>query len=316
MISEGSTIDVLLSTFNGENYIEDQINSILPQLKPGSKLIIRDDGSKDCTVGILKSFAEKSEYVHLLETSENIGVVRSFSHLMRNSTAQYIFFCDQDDVWAPSKLETFVGHLAKLEKIGEPEVITPCLIYSEMDCINDDGLLFNQRYSSMHGVKLEDNSLDKLILQNVVTGAACAVNRQLKELALIGCDKGYLHDWWFGLCATTFGRIEVVSTPLTKYRVHANNVVGANTDSYKRFFRWGGARSIKRRVRQSLDRSQSQCRNFVEVYGDKMNAKDLQLCEGFVNLPSRSFFSRRFWLFRNDVAYSSWKRNIALYLYV
>lgn len=104
---------ILMSTYNGEKYIEEQLESLLNQTYSDIKIFIRDDGSKDRTKEIIKQFLQKSKNIFLIE-GENIGFINSFFELLNISdTADYYAYCDQDDVWMEDKIERAVKFLEK-----------------------------------------------------------------------------------------------------------------------------------------------------------------------------------------------------------
>ncbi len=109
------TVIILLSTYNGEKYIEEQLQSIFAQTHwPNCKLFVRDDGSKDGTVSVLKKYEKQGMLA--LECGENIGFVRSFFWLINNApVADYYSFADQDDVWNADKVERAVKMLEDAE---------------------------------------------------------------------------------------------------------------------------------------------------------------------------------------------------------
>ena len=108
-------VNVLLSAYNGEKYIREQIESILAQTYPNIELIIRDDGSKDRTVEILKEYEQRYENINVV-LEKNIGVTASFFSLIEKSNSDNIAFADQDDIWLPQKIEVAVQKLEKREK--------------------------------------------------------------------------------------------------------------------------------------------------------------------------------------------------------
>ncbi|EEY35290.1 glycosyltransferase, partial [Pseudoleptotrichia goodfellowii] len=99
-------IDILLATYNGEKYLEEQLYSILNQSYPNINLLIRDDGSKDKTVDIIKKYAQKDERIKFIEDDlGNLGFLKNFEKLLEHSEENYIMFSDQDDIWNPDKIE-------------------------------------------------------------------------------------------------------------------------------------------------------------------------------------------------------------------
>ncbi len=100
-------VNILMSTYNGQQFLAEQIRSIQEQSYIDWTLFIRDDGSSDRTREIIKDFVEQDQRIHFIdvETDENLGVIKSFHRLVHYDTADFYFFSDQDDVWLPNKLE-------------------------------------------------------------------------------------------------------------------------------------------------------------------------------------------------------------------
>ena len=107
-------VAVLLSTYNGEKYVGAQIHSILTQTYKNLVLVVRDDGSKDKTVKIVKEFMENNSNIKLVE-GKNLGFIKSFFELLKYEDADYYAFADQDDIWLPNKISLAVESLNKLE---------------------------------------------------------------------------------------------------------------------------------------------------------------------------------------------------------
>src|SRR5437870_3906176 len=124
-------IDVLMSTYNGEEFLRPQLDSILAQDFPEIKLIVRDDGSKDSTKAILNEYAERDDRIVIItDTLGNLGAFASFMKLVEASTAPYFMFADQDDVWLPEKASTM---LAKTTELADKHGIdTPIVVFSDL----------------------------------------------------------------------------------------------------------------------------------------------------------------------------------------
>ena len=102
-------VDILMATYNGAAFVEEQVRSIIQQTFTNWRLLIHDDGSIDATMDILHRLAEEDNRIVLIEDGmQHFGVARNFIHLVALSTAPYCMFCDQDDVWQPNKVEKMV----------------------------------------------------------------------------------------------------------------------------------------------------------------------------------------------------------------
>ena len=107
-------VAVIMSTYNGEKFIREQLDSILNQSYKNIELIVRDDGSKDKTVEIVKEYQAKHKNIKLFE-GQNLGFVKSFFELLKLAEADYYAYADQDDIWIENKIELAVNSLNKLD---------------------------------------------------------------------------------------------------------------------------------------------------------------------------------------------------------
>ena len=138
------TVCVLLSTYNGEKYLREQIESLLSQI--GVKIIIvaRDDGSHDDTISILAEYEKKITYFHYL-VGENVGPAQSFFMLMQQAPkADYYAFCDQDDVWDKDKLIIAVDMLEK------ESPVTPNMYYSNLRIVDQNLTFYRFSHEKPH----------------------------------------------------------------------------------------------------------------------------------------------------------------------
>ena len=212
------TVQVLLSTYNGERYINEQIKSILSQKDVDVHLLIRDDGSKDKTVDIIEEYGSKR--IQIIRES-NVGCTRSFLKLLSFAgNYDYYAFSDQDDVWDEDKLA--IG----INRIKEYEVPA---IYSSNTRLVDSNL---QPLKTITRSAKAD--LGSAIIKNYVSGCTAIFNYKLMQL-LKEYDPAEdipFHDWWVNLVALANGGISVYdSVPHISYRQHDNNTVGA-ADSF------------------------------------------------------------------------------------
>ena len=128
-------IDILLATYNGSKYLHEQLDSILNQSYGNINVIIRDDGSSDNTVMIIKEYEQKDSRVRLLNDNlGNLGFVRNFEELMKNSTSEYLMFSDQDDIWYNNKVETSYTRIKAIEETNGKSC--PILVHTNSKIMN------------------------------------------------------------------------------------------------------------------------------------------------------------------------------------
>lgn len=221
-------IDILLATYNGEKYLEEQLESIINQTFKEWKLYIRDDGSKDKTNEILKKYREKDKRIEILKDGlGNIGVAKNFEILMKNSTAEYIMFCDQDDVWKNQKMKTLYEiAIKKQEDI-------PFMICSNVEVVDEK---LNFLYKTNFSIK-SSNIKDYLFQKGGQQGASFIINKALLKMTTPFPEKTWMHDQLLTLNACLFGKIYFCDEYLMLYRQHANNVLGSKEDIFSKLSR-------------------------------------------------------------------------------
>ena len=227
---EGKLV-ILMATYNGSAYLSDQIASIIAQSYTGWTLLIRDDGSTDGTLDLIRDFACRDSRINILSDEQGKkGASGNFNALLLsafNSDAAYFLLSDQDDVWAENKIEEQTHLIEELE-LKYPD--KPILIHSDLSVVDESLVNIHGSFMRYQGIHHEGaNSLDVLLTQNFVTGCTVMINRQLLDAALPTPEEVLMHDWWLALCAAVYGRIEYIDKPLVKYRQHDSNEVGAKS---------------------------------------------------------------------------------------
>ncbi len=225
-------ISILLSTYNGERYLAEQIDSILAQDYQDWRLYVRDDGSSDGTKALLQGYLSCDERISILEDGENVGVKASFERLLaRCSAGDYWMFADQDDVWLPNKLSTLlvVMQAAENQHVGKAVVVHSDLRLVD-EKLHEIAPSF-WTYANIHPETVDHNKY-YLAIANSVTGCAMMFNREARDVSLPFAPYAALHDAWIPLAVLDKdGVIVPVYQPLVLYRQHAENVVGA--EKYK-----------------------------------------------------------------------------------
>ena len=212
-------VQVLMSTYNGEKYLKEQIDSILAQTGIEVHLLARDDGSTDRTLEILKSYPD----IEVLE-GRNVGVTKSFLELIRLAGEyDYYSFADQDDVWDTDKLEVAVDKLAEYE--------CPAIYSGNTRLV--DGELNYIKNETLKPI----TTLGSAIAKNYVTGCTTVFNAELiKFLKMYESRNSVCHDWWANLVCLAVGGISIYDyEPHMSYRQHGNNVVSGNSGFLKKW---------------------------------------------------------------------------------
>ena len=224
-------IDILLSTYNSEKYLMQQIESFFNQTYTNWRLIIRDDGSTD---GTLKLLIELDKTYHdkiTIYYGDNIGVIKSFEWLLAKSEAEYIIFSDHDDVWLLNKIEDTMQKMRDME-VNYPE--KPLLVFTDLKVVNEDLKLINESFwgYSRFDVKLS-TKFNYLGVCNCITGCTVMINKNAKEICLPFSEKARMHDSWIALKVSKYGVIGYLDKPTILYRQHDKNQLGAK-EGYKK----------------------------------------------------------------------------------
>lgn len=238
-------VAILLSTYNGEKYLKEQLDSILAQTYTNFELIIRDDGSKDNTVKIIKEYIEKTDKEITLIEGKNLGFIKSFFDLLKRGNADYYAYADQDDIWLPNKIELAVNSLNKLDDR------VPNMAFSNVDYY-DTEMNFIGKGDSKNKKPSFLNSLYECINQ----GMTMVINKKAREYIIDNIpEKCFFHDWWTYMICTAFGNVVQDDVVTVKYRRAKTNatVEGQGTITLliwriKKLLLGDGMKDIKKQI--------------------------------------------------------------------
>lgn len=219
-------VSVAMAVYNGEKYINEQIDSILNQLCDEDELVISYNKSTDSTWEIIKEYEKNDKRVKCLFCSSN-GFVSNFNNAILNTNGDIIFLADQDDVWNEKKIECV------LRVFMEKDVIMVMHNYEQIDASGGiiPGDLFARRNAR--------SGLIKNFIKNCYQGCCMAFKRELVRMICPIPVEVAMHDQWIGLCAEYVGSTEFVNRNLISYRRHNNNVTANRLNMYDKIkYRW------------------------------------------------------------------------------
>lgn len=206
-------VSIAMATYNGDKYLQKQLDSIVNQTYANLEIIICDDCSYDSTVEIIRNYMKVDKRIQLYLNENNLGYVKNFEKSLSLCSGEYIALSDQDDIWEVNKIETLVAN------IGDT-----LLIHSNVSLIDEnDNLLRIEWKKSI----LEYTEINDFLFSNVVTGCSTMISKKLLQDALPFPDGLAYHDWYLALCAIKSNSIKFVDIPLLKYRQHASQDTGA-----------------------------------------------------------------------------------------
>lgn len=213
-------ISVALASYNGHQFIRDQIKSILLNLGNADELIISDDCSTDGTAEIINEFALLDSRVKVLGNEHRIGVVKNFERALDACSGDYIFLADQDDIWLPEKVA----------------IVMDRFLQSGADCILHDVMVTDSSLNIIHSSYFElrrvRRGLWANILKNSYMGNAMAFKSSILDAATPFPDRIPMHDQWIGLISELYGKVEFIDRPLGCYRRHNCNVTEMRHGSF------------------------------------------------------------------------------------
>lgn len=288
------TVDILLATCNGFSFIASQLDSILSQSYKNIRLIIRDDVSEDSTRKILETYANRFPHIiTLLPPDIKLGVKGNFSFLMEHSTAQYIMFADQDDLWDHSKVSRTFEKMKELEARYSLE--TPLLVHTDLTVVDRDLNDLSPSFWQYSGIApAYAQSLNRLLMQNVVTGCTMMINRPLLQLAHPIPEQAAMHDWWIALVAAAFGQIEELPQSTLLYRQHGKNTLGA-----QKFLSWNSLKRVLEKLRTPEDAKHAHAQELLSRYSYRLDENQVMLLQAYGKLAAASYFEKIFLIFKH-----------------
>lgn len=305
-------VTVLLATYNGEKFVNEQIDSILKQTYTNWQLLIRDDQSSDATGQIVAAY--QAAYPNRIVVINNFGIklgsALNFNALLQEAKHEaYIMFCDQDDFWIPDKIESTLREMIKLEeKYGKS---FPLLVHTGFRYV-DAKLRVISSKKNFRALKLANLSLSHLLAQNPVYGCTAMINRSLAMIVDTVPAVAESHDYWVAMVASAFGAISYLKKRTVLYRQHDNNVSGSFKDStlinrFKRIF-------IQRKMLQDLAKKIAMAREFSVRYANYLNEEQAELVEDFIKLPKQKSLLLFYKNVRNGVRKQTLGQTSLLYI--
>jgi glycosyltransferase involved in cell wall biosynthesis len=287
-------IEILMATYNGKKYIEEQLESIIRQEGTEIILTVRDDGSTDGTARIVNEYAEKyPQLIRLISDGEATGSAKAnFLRLIYQAAGDYVMFADQDDVWDRDKVEKTLDYMMRLEKKYGKD--TPLLVHTDLRVVDEN---LNEIAPSFFDLMRlpKKKGLNDLLIQNSVVGCTVMINRKLLNMAkqALTTEHVLMHDHFLALVAAAYGHLGYADITPVAYRQHTGNQVGTGEYTHKL--------SVLRRLkkgregfREDMESSYRQVQYMVELYGTaftKSSYKEI-IC-GYAGLLSATTAEKR-----------------------
>lgn len=261
MLIKRKKVLVLMSTYNGEKYLNEQINSLLRQEAVDLEILVRDDGSSDSTLSILKDYSKNDLLTWY--NGANLRSAKSFMDLINNAyEADYYAFCDQDDIWNSNKLYIAIS---ELEKVKEKDL--PALYCSNYQLVDEK---LNNLPDNSH---VSTTTFNAALVSSCATGCTVVFNYQLlKILQKYNPENIVMHDdWAHKVCLAVNGIVIYDSGKMLKYRQHGNNVDGGQHSVKKRL-----QGIVKRIIKKDCIRSK-QIQELLNGYSEQMSLENYEM---------------------------------------
>lgn len=304
-------VSVLLATFNNAPYVGELLDSILNQTFTDIEIVVRDDGSSDGTMDVVKSYVD--ERIRILPSKKPSGSAQNnFYMLMGNCDTDYVMFADADDVWLPDKIQKTLDAIKTLEsQYGQD---CPLLVHTDLAVVGPALEPIAPSLFRYEKLSPKRNSFKQLLVQNNVTGCTAMINRALHKLVPGKPASSVMHDWWLALAAAAFGHIGVVDEPLILYRQHGNNEVGAYDASDLAL----AAKKLGRRahMRSIYNAMYDQARCFAETFADRLSPEDLRDAHRFAAMKAKNKFGKMHSIIQNKFYKNTFLRNVGQFLIV
>lgn len=220
-------ISVAIATYNGQEFIKEQLLSILNQTMPVDEIVICDDQSSDDTVKIIQELL--CDKIYLYQNEKNLGYKLNFKKALSYCKGDYIFLCDQDDIWLENKVEVMM-QIMNVNKNIKVLASTYDLIDENNNPIHID---INPKFSNknMYKCKVKPNALvkvpfERLIVENSFQGCALCLRKQVNEKFQRCFSDDFHHDWLINILASEQNGMYFLNIPLFKYRIHSKNTIG------------------------------------------------------------------------------------------
>lgn len=224
-------VSVIMCTYNGALYVQEQLNSILGQTYPIAEILVFDDASTDNTTQIVTEIAAKNGVIKLTVNEKNIGFNKNFEQALKAASGNVIAIADQDDIWVDTKIEKML----KAWKEECPVIYCDSILFSDTPPANPK--------SHAHFRRFEGTDARKIFLFNTISGHAMLVKKDFLPLVL-PFTEGVMYDWWMAVTAAYNGGVQYYPEVLVLQRLHENNItagskkeqsVAEKSDAFKKF---------------------------------------------------------------------------------
>lgn len=284
------SVSVAMATYNGDRYLEEQLDSILSQTLKPVEIIVCDDRSTDNTRAILEKY-QRNGHIKFFANVEQLGFIANFKKAVSLcSPLNYIALSDQDDVWLPSKLKLATEYLNKINDVQHP-----AMVYSDLILVDENMNLINSSFRSELGQGGYDYCLETLFFGCFVNGCTMLMNPAMYSYFSTIPEHGALnHDTWMSMIAYTFGKADIIPEPQIYYRSHRNNATDVGD-----FKRKGRYKRLLAEILRSFEKNDlfedqiNFASKFYNTFHDKLTEEQKKLFLSFIKLKGKSWLEKK-----------------------
>lgn len=303
-----SRVCILMATYNGEQYVQEMLESIKNQTYQDFVCYIHDDGSKDSTCEIIDEFCKLDNRFIRMASKPTGGAKNNFLYMLEKngSRFKYCMFCDQDDVWLPSKIEKSVEAIKKLEN---ENASLAALVYCDMKVVDENLKEIASSFIKYNALSIDRITIDRAVMKGYAAGCSMIINNTLAKASVIEDKKNIImHDWWVMLIASAIGKIAYLDESLALYRQHGTNTLGAKHITVLSRALEIGERivsgkqfEVTRRGLNSRIKQLARCKNVAEFY-----ERYPDLVIGAIEFNSCSKIDRCKFVLKNKLVQNKW----------
>ncbi len=280
---EEKKVVVIMSTYNGEKFVKEQLDSIINQTYRNVEIVVRDDGSSDNTVAIIKEYQQKYDNIELHE-GKNVGFVKSFFELLKLAEADYYSYADQDDVWIENKIELAVEALNKLDNSK------PNMVFGNSDYYDE-----NMKFIGK-GERNKKYSFLKSLFACCGQGMTMTVNKKTRDMIIENNPKScFFHDWWTYILCVGLGNVAYNNVTTVKYRRRKENATSEG-QGYIRLLIWRFKNLL---LNDGMQDIKQQMLNFKDYYYYQLSKENKDIIDLFSsdysleNSLKKAFYPKR-----------------------
>lgn len=310
MRTDMAQIHIVLTTYNGEKYIREQLDSLLENDFKDIYIEVCDDGSSDGTVQIVKEYMERYNCIGFHQNEKNLGYTMNFMEGIRRSQSPYIMLCDQDDIWHRDKIRKTYERMKQFEKENMGHI--PLMVFTDaMNFDSEDGKELGSFHKNSH-LDVEKLDTAHLFMENKCIGCTVMVNEAVRNYLEVLPKEIRVHDWWLALICSHFGKISYMKETTLHYRQHSGNMIGGSS-----FFDYVKNRiSNLHRQREAIRAAFAQGRAFYDIFGEALPEEKREIAFQFARMSRMGMWGRKKAMLRYGFCKSGFIRNVALFLLI